>query len=70
MTGVYGTTLRGEPLPPMHILSTNSLNEDDYKIDPRVNRRLPIVGTSYGKVMAAHWFAISVRHKGSMDTGL
>ena len=70
MTGVYGTTLRGEPLPPMYILSTNSLNEDDYKIDPRVNRGLPIVVASYGKVMAAHWSAISVRHKGSMDTGL
>ena len=69
-TGVYGTTLRGEPLPPMYILSTNSLNEDDYKIDPRVNRGLPIVVASYGKVMAAHWSAISVRHKGSMDTGL
>ena len=67
---MYGTTLRGEPLPPMYILSTNSLNEDDYKIDPRVNRGLPIVVASYGKVMAAHWSAISVRHKGSMDTGL
>jgi hypothetical protein len=54
----------------MYILSTNSLNEDDYKIDPRVNRGLPIVVASYGKVMAAHWSAISVRHKGSMDTGL
>jgi hypothetical protein len=54
----------------MYILSTNSLNEDDYKIDPRVNRGLPIVDASYGKVMAAHWSAISVRHKGSMDTGL
>ena len=67
-TGVYGTTLRGEPLPPMYILSTNSLNEDDYKIDPRVNAGLPIVVASYGKVMAAHWSAISVRRKGLMDT--
>jgi hypothetical protein len=54
----------------MYILSTNSLNEGDYKIDPRVNPGLPIVVASYGKVMAAHWSAISVRHKGSMDTGL
>ena len=54
----------------MYILSTNSLNDDDYKIDPRVNRGLPIFVASYGKVMAAHWSAISVRHKGSMDTGL
>ena len=35
-----------------------------------MNRGLPIVVASYGKVMAAHWSAISVQHKCSMDTGL
>ena len=32
-TGVYGTTLRGEPLTPLYILSTGSLQEEDYRID-------------------------------------
>ena len=31
--GVNGTTLRGEPLPPLYILSTSSKREEDYKID-------------------------------------
>ncbi len=35
-----------------------------------MNRGLNIVGASYGKVMAAHWSVISVRHKGLMDMGL
>jgi hypothetical protein len=31
--GVYGTTLAGEALPPLFILSTSSQNEEDYKVD-------------------------------------
>ena len=63
MTGVYGTTLRGEPLPPMYILSTNSLNEDDYKIDPRMNRGLPIVVASYGKLSwKCHRHVVTCQH--------
>jgi len=33
-TGVYGTTLAGEALPPLYILSTLSQNKEDYKVDP------------------------------------
>jgi len=70
-TGVYGTTLRGEPLPPLYILSTASLNEDQYKIDPRVCEGLPTVVASYGATVETIYLSyICVRHKGSMDTGL
>ena len=47
-TGVYGTTLRGEPLPPLYILSTSSKREEDYKIDTRICEGLPTVTASYG----------------------
>ncbi len=46
--GVYGTTLRGELLPPLYILSTALLKEEDYKIDPRVCVGLPTVMATYG----------------------
>ena len=70
-TGVYGTTLVGEALPPLYILSTTSKNEDDYKIDPRVCEGLPTVAGKYGsdKVML-HSSCLCVRKKGSMDIGL
>ena len=70
-TGVYGTTLRGEPLPPLYILSTSSKKEEDYRIDPRVCEGLPTVTASYGAdVDTIYTSYISVRSKGSMDTGL
>ena len=70
-TGVYGTTLRGEPLPPLYILSMASLKEDQYKIDPRVCEGLPTVVASYGATVETIYLSyICVRHKGSMDTGL
>ncbi len=47
-TGVYGTTLRGEPLIPLYILSTGSLREEDYRIDSRVCEGLPTVIAAYG----------------------
>ena len=70
-TGVYGTTLRGEPLPPLYILSTSSKREEDYKIDTRICEGLPTVTASYGaNVDTIYGSFISVRSKGSMDTGL
>ena len=70
-TGVYGTTLRGEPLVPLYILSTGSLREEDYRIDSRVCEGLPTVAASYGADdESLYSSAICVRHKGSMDTGL
>jgi hypothetical protein len=68
---VYGTTLRGEPLIPLYILSTGSLREEDYRIDSRVCEGLPTVVAAYGAdEEACYSSAICVRHKGSMDTGL
>ena len=70
-TGVYGTTLAGEALPPLYILSTSSQNEDDYKVDPRVCEGLPIVTGYYGGTKRMSYSScVSVRKKGSMDTGL
>ncbi len=69
-TGVYGTTLRGEPLIPLYILSTGSLREEDYRIDSRVCEGVPTVVAAYGAdEEACYSSAICVRHKGSMDTG-
>ena len=51
--GLYGTTLRGEPLPPLYILSSESIKEDDYKIDPCVYEGLPTVVASYGTAVEA-----------------
>jgi len=42
-TGVYGTTLCGEPLISLYILSTGSLREEDYRIDSCVCEGLPTV---------------------------
>ena len=47
--GVYGTTLRGEPLPLLYILSTASIKENDYKINPCLCEGLPPVVTSCRK---------------------
>ena len=70
-TGVYGTTLRGEPLIPLYILSTGSLQEEDYRIDSRVCEGLPTVVAAFGADdVACYSSAICVHHKGSMDTGL
>ena len=46
--GVYGTTLAGEALPLMYILSTFSTNEVDYKVDPQVCKGVPVVMGKYG----------------------
>ena len=70
-TGVYGTTLRGMPLPPLYILSTASQKEEDYKTDPRVCVGLPTVIASYGAAVETLYSSyICVRSKGPMDTGL
>ncbi len=70
-TGVYATTLRGEPLPPMYIFSTASQNEEDHKIDPRICEGLPTVTASYGADVDTIFLSyVTVRSKGSMDTGL
>jgi hypothetical protein len=70
-TGVYGTTLRGEPLIPLYILSTKSIREEDYKIDSHVCEGLPTVVAAYGAdEESCYSSVICVRQKGSMDTGL
>jgi hypothetical protein len=70
-TGVYSTTLRGEPLIPLYILSMGSLREEDYRIDSRVCEGLPNVVAAYGAdEEACYSSAICVHHKGLMDTGL
>ena len=70
-TGVYGTTLAGEALPPLYILSTASQNPEDYKVDPRVCEGLPIVTGYYGGSRRVSYSScVSVQKKGSMDTGL
>jgi hypothetical protein len=70
-TGVYGTTLRSEPLIPLYILSMGSLREEDYRIDSHLCEGLTTVVAAYGaEEEACYLSAICVRHKGSMDTGL
>jgi hypothetical protein len=70
-TGVYGTTLAGEAMPPLYILSTASTNEDDYKVDPQVCKGLPVGTDKYGgETMMSYSSCVCVRKKGSMDTGL
>ncbi len=69
-TGVYGTTLAGEAMPPLFILNSNAKFEENYTIDPNVYVGLPIVNASYGSVvLRRHHSSVSVRRKGSMDTG-
>ena len=70
-TGVYGTTLAGEAMGPIFILTSSAKQPENYKIDPRVFKGLPVVTASYGSgVMSSHYSQIAVRKKGSMDTGL
>jgi len=70
-TGVNGTTLCGEPLIPLYILSTGSLREEDYRIDSRGCEGLPTVVAAYGAdEEACYSSVICVSHKGSMDMGL
>jgi hypothetical protein len=47
-TGVYGTTLCGEPLIPLYILSAKSIREEDYRIDSHVCEGFPTVVAAYG----------------------
>jgi hypothetical protein len=71
MTGVFGTTLRGEPLIPLYNLSVGSLREEDYRIDSCVCEGLPTVVAAYGADKeACYSSAICVRRKGLMDTVL
>jgi len=68
---VYGTTLHGEPLIPLYILSMGSLREENYRIDSCVCEGLPTVVAAYGAdEEACHSSAICVHNKGSMDTDL
>ncbi len=70
-TGVHSTTLCGKPLPPLYILSMALLQEDDYRVDPRICEGLPTVAASYGsKAVQIHSSSICMQHKGSMDMGL
>ena len=70
-TGVYGFTLGGEPLPPLYILSTSSVNAENYRLDPRVCEGLPMVSAKYGQdELTTHPSMVAIRKKGSMDTGL
>jgi hypothetical protein len=70
-TGVYGTTLCVKPLPPLYILSMALLQENVYRVGPRVCKGLPTVAASYeSKAIQIHLSLICVRHKGSMDNGV
>ena len=70
-TGVYGVTLRGEPLPPLYIVDTKSKNVDNYRIDPRICQGLPIVRGKYGQdTVSSYPSNVALRRKGSMDTSL
>jgi hypothetical protein len=70
-TGVYGTTLHGKPLIPLYILSTKSIQEEDYRIDSHVCEGLPTVIAAYGANKESSYpSVICVHQKGSMDTGL
>ncbi len=72
--GMYGTTLCGKPLPPLYILSTALLQDDDYRVDQCICEGLPIVLASYGsEAVQIHSSSICMQHKGSnssKDTGL
>jgi hypothetical protein len=71
VTGVYGTTLQGEPLIPLYILSTKSIQEKDYRIDSNMCEGLPTVVAAYGaNKESCNSSVICVYQKGSMDTGL
>ena len=70
-TGVYGFTLRGEPLPPLYILSTSSKLEENFAYDPLIGDGLPIVMAKYAQdEVKSYPSRVAVRSKGSMDTGL
>ncbi len=69
-TGVYCTTLHGEPLPPLLILSMGLNNEDNYKVDTRVCEGLPNVLASYGGNVETLYSSFISICKGLMDTGL
>ena len=55
-TGVYGITLRGEPLPPLYILSTASQKEDvgDNKKGPKPVAARPAAKIRFGVDVEAH----------------
>jgi hypothetical protein len=68
--GVYCTTLCGKLLPPLYILSTALIQEDEYRVDPNVCKGLLTVAASYGsKAVQLHSSSICVWHKSFMDTG-
>ena len=68
---MYGTTLCGKPLIPLYILSTKSIQEEDYRTDSHVCKGLPTVGAAYGADEESCYLSvICVRQKGSVDTGL
>ena len=70
-SGCYAFTLRGEPLPPLYILSTKSECEDNYRFDVEVCKGLPVVTGKYAQdKVSLHASRIAVRKKGSMDTSL
>jgi hypothetical protein len=70
-TGVYGTALAGEALPPLYVLSTASQNKDDYKVGHGVCDGLPVVtGKNGGPRLMLNSSCVCVWKKGSMDTGL
>ena len=70
-TGVYGFTLRGEPLPPLYILDSKGKDEDNFKIDPLVCEGLPMPMAKLGQKSRRRWPSqIAVRNKGGMNTSL
>ncbi len=70
-TGVYTVNLAGEVLPPLYIMDSKAKEQENFKIDPRICIGLPEVVGMYGLTTQTRFSSfVSVRPKGSMDTGL
>ena len=71
ISGVYAFTLRGEPLPPLYILSTAAKSEENMRYRTDICKGLPTVEARYAQdTTFNHPSRVVLRQKGSMDTSL
>ena len=72
MTGVYGTTGTGYPMPCMFVMSSNTKEATDFQIGPAVCVVFPVVRAKYAdNVLTSDYPShVAVCHSGSVDTYL